>query len=106
MDRHSPTPEAAKGDRATESVPKPEPHLQQFSGSPLRIVHLDLKGAAPKVKYLEQVRGQVMHVRQIRRESFLHVQGFILCTDHILTGINNVIYKAQPDLNTVTPFKC
>ncbi|XP_023677937.1 hexosaminidase D [Paramormyrops kingsleyae] len=55
VDRHLPTPEAAKGSGVTEPVPKPQPHLQQSSGSPLRIVHLDLKGAAPKVKYLEQI---------------------------------------------------
>ncbi|XP_063078684.1 hexosaminidase D-like [Engraulis encrasicolus] len=36
-------------------LPKPEEKLLNGTANPQRIVHLDLKGAAPKVKYMEQI---------------------------------------------------
>jgi hypothetical protein len=61
----------------------PEPPVKKEAGTapletskvPARIVHLDLKGAAPKVKYMKQVR-KVISLRWIPQKCYL--QGLTL----------------------------
>ncbi|MGH0125631.1 UNVERIFIED_CONTAM: hypothetical protein FKN15_024158 [Acipenser sinensis] len=49
-------PDQQKQDQQKQDQEKPKLHpVKDFSSTQMRIIHLDLKGAAPKVSYLEQI---------------------------------------------------
>lgn len=57
LEPQEPGKQEQKPDQQKQDQEKPKLHpVKDFSSTQMRIIHLDLKGAAPKVSYLEQVR--------------------------------------------------